>query len=164
MKSGILSIHLHVPAVCCYHSGDMVFIPPCSQAPASIRAVRSAKASCTTTTYTVKANDFPASIARMHNMNPGDLLRLNPKLRVRATAKVTVGQVLNVLSCPKATLLPFTSPIKCASFYTVKSGDTAKTVATNVGKGATVSKIMQANTWVMSPTMALPVGRKICIN
>ena len=143
--------------------GDVVFVPPCTQTPdlLAASAVKPARASCVSQTYVAKKGDRPGTVAAMFNMQIGDLFRLNPKLRKFKTRLIKARQSLNVLSCPKAVRLSYTSAQVCKSFYTVQLGDTAVTAAAKVG--TTVTKLMVGNGFITSITRPLQVGRKLCI-
>ena len=140
------------------YPGDLVFVPPCTSDPPAVSNVVPARRKCQIGKYTAKAGDFPGKVAAMFNTNPGEIFRLNPVLK---TKKIVANQVLDVLRCPKALRLPFTSARTCKSMYTVVAGDTPKTVASKTQ--STASKVMLANTWITSPTMALTAKRKLCI-
>ena len=159
----MLDANLHIVNSDLIFPGDVVFVPPCDQTPGSVAAsaVKPARASCVPKKYVAKQGDKPGTIAATFNMQIGDLFRLNPRLRKFKTRLIKARQSLNVLSCPKAVRLSYTSAQVCKSFYTVQLGDTAVTAAAKVG--TTVTKLMVGNGFITSITRPLQVGRKLCI-
>ena len=123
----MLDANLHIVNSDLIFPGDVVFVPPCDQTPGSVAAsaVKPARASCVPKKYTAKEGDKPGTIAATFNMQIGDLLRLNPRLRKFRTRLIKAGQLLDVLSCPKAVRPSFPSAQVCKSFYTVTADDTA---------------------------------------
>ena len=159
----MLDANLHIVNSDLIFPGDVVFVPPCDQTPGSVAAsaVKPARASCVPKKYVAKQGDKPGTIAATFNMQIGDLLRLNPRLRKFRTRLIKAGQLLDVLSCPKAVRPSFTSAQVCKSFYTVKADDTATTAA--AAAKTTITKLMIANNFIYWTGQPLPAGRKLCI-
>ena len=159
----LLDTNPHIVNPDLMYAGEVVYIPPCTQTPdtVAISAVETARASCVPQTYVAKQGDKPGTVAAMFNMQIGDLYRLNPTLHVFATRFITAGQSLAVRSCPKAARLSFTSPQVCKSVYTVKQGETVKSVAAKAK--TTIAKLIIGNYFIRSSISPLSTQRKLCI-
>ena len=159
----LLDTNPHIFSPDLLYTGEVVYIPPCTQTPdtVAISAVETARASCVPQTYVAKQGDKPGTVAAMFNMQIGDLYRLNPPLRVFATRLINAGQSLAVLSCPKAARLSWTSPQVCKSVYTVKQGETVKSVAAKAK--TTIAKLIIGNYFIRSSISPLSTQRKLCI-
>lgn len=96
-------------------------------------------------------------------MNLGDLFCLNPELTNLATRSIKEGQVLNVLSCPRALRAPSTTPKAYKSVYTARAGDTAASIGGMARLNTSIAAVLVANPWIQNPGAQLPAGRKVCI-
>ena len=129
--------------------------PPITQPGASVAPVTqpgvAPTAPANTTEYIVVRRDFPARIAKQHNICTKALLEANPglnptklkigqKIQIPASATTpVVAPTVGTTATPDAT----TSPVPDGSIYTVKQGDVLSRIA--AAHGTTVSAIVALN-------------------
>jgi LysM repeat protein len=90
------------------YTGDLLLIPPCSDKPTDYRSIKAARKKCKSVTYTVASGDYLYRVVSKINMNVGDLMKMNPKIRSGHDLKK--GLKIKVMQCPDVAAADLVAP------------------------------------------------------